>query len=691
MQGPPNLGHRFAPLFCLLTCSSWLSLGCQGVVASNPEAKSEEPSPSGSVVVEVASSAASENEDSQDVVTGGPPPVASGVDVDPTPDPSAMAPATPEPEQPEQPEQPGEPSTPTVQGQTPPNTAVIDKCSADTLRGSANSGVRKLTKSELLASLKAALSGHDWYELRELGLSKDYTYVGVESREPMQVLMNQYPEDFSYKPGEDFQQVYTREQLRTWLELTDHVALHFATEGWAADYTSDGCFDGGASESCLTELVQNFGEKVFRRPVEADEVAALSAAGDADDADAAVSHVVSHLLQSPRFLYLLELGDEAVEGRVRVDAYGVANRLAFQFTGQPPDEELAAAAAEGRLETLEHARAQAERLVRTAPARNKLMAFFRDWLGLDHVVNPPWSWANYKMIPTDIEGLYHADKLAPEYQAEATRFIEYVVWDQEGSFEDLLTLRVAFAEDARLQAIYQTESISDGVTPVTAQGHPGILTRAALLSSGGLSPSPIHRGIRIKSRILCQTIPSPDFSIVASRVLDLNALDYTALSNHEIVSEITASDTCNGCHQYINPLGFLFEAYNPLGQRETNQPVIMEKFDFPERGLDEPSTPDGVTWAKINEFELPPSQEVFIEDGLPSTHADSDALIDSLSKSRSARACTSVRLFRHLQRRSETDADACGIGDSLARMTDASLLDAFVGAVVNEDLFWRKQ
>jgi hypothetical protein len=47
-------------------------------------------------------------------------------------------------------------------------------------------------------------------------------------------------------------------------------------------------------------------------------------------------------------------------------------------------------------------------------------------------------------------------------------------------------------------------------------------------------------------------------------------------------------------------------------------------------------------------------------------------------------------LFRHVQRRSETDADACGIGDSLALMTEASLLDAFVGAVVNEDLFWRK-
>lgn len=574
----------------------------------------------------------------------------------------------------------------------PPNRSIVDACRDETLRGAANSGLRKLTKTGLLNALRSAMSDHKWYELSILREFQDFTYVTFEKRDSMQIAFNQYPEDFSFKAGDDFQQTYSRDQIAAWLQLVDVVGAGFAKNGYASTYTSGGCFVDDATLDCRTQLVSNFGRKAFRRPLSDDEVTSFSSPELEGPAGEVVAAIVSRILQAPQFMYLLELGeDTASDGRVRISAYDVANRLAFSLTDSPPDAELLEVAESGALDDLDVVRAQAKRLVATENGKKRLGVFFRDWLELDAVSNPPKSWGNFKKLPTSVEGLFNSDKLSDLYHDEAKRFLDYVVWGIEGTFSELMTLPIAFPSDAdhKLESVYQTTGSVEG-EPVAAPLHPGLLTRPALLASRGQSPSPIHRGLRVLSRVLCNPVPMPDFTVVASRVERLNSFDPHELANFEITTQMTEEPACSSCHQVINPVGFIFEAYNPLGQRDSVQRVIENIYSFEDLGLPFPKTEDGVEYAELTQFELPGPQTVFIEEGLPSTFDSPDTFVQAIGDSQSARACLAVRYFRHVNHRNEASNDACGIAETANTLKTESLVDAFVNAVANEDIFWRK-
>ncbi len=575
---------------------------------------------------------------------------------------------------------------------SPPDRTITSTCNDDTLRGADNSGIRKLTKTGLLNSLRSVFAEHDWYELENLWGFRDFTYVTFDQRDPMQIAFNQYPEDFSFKAGEDFQQTYSRDQLAAWLQLVDIVGSEFAEKGYSSAYTEGDCFEDDATLTCRNQLVSNLGEKAFRRPLTDEEVDSFSLPAFEGTAEEVISAIISRMLQSPQFMYILELTEaEDDAGRARVSAYDVASRLAFSLTDAPPDAELMAAAASGELDDLDGVRTHATRLLGTEDGKKRLDVFFRNWLELDAVSNPPKSWGNFKKLPTSLEGLFNSDKLADLYADEAERYLNYVVWSSNGTFADLMTLPIAFPsdDDQKLRAVYQTEQSTDG-EPVSAPLHPGILTRAALLASRGDSPSPIHRGLRVLTRVLCNTVPSPDFTVVASRVERLNSFDSHQLANFEITTQMTEEPACASCHQVINPVGFIFEAYNPLGQRDTVQRVIENVYSFEDLGRPFPETDDGVEYAEFTQFELPGAQSIFIEEGLPSAFETPDTFVQAIGASQSARACLAVRYFRHLNHRNEAPNDGCGVAETANTLKQQSLTEAFVSAVANEDIFWRK-
>jgi hypothetical protein len=79
--------------------------------------------------------------------------------------------------------------------------------------------------------------------------------------------------------------------------------------------------------------------------------------------------------------------------------------------------------------------------------------------------------------------------------------------------------------------------------------------RIAPLLSGQLGSSTILRGVYVRKRVMCDELPSPDFTIVNSRVEEFEAEDRTMLSTREAVTEIASEGACPACHVQINPLG----------------------------------------------------------------------------------------------------------------------------------------
>lgn len=579
---------------------------------------------------------------------------------------------------------------------TPPSTSIVTACSEATLRGADTSGARKLEKVELLTALKDVIATrHTYEELSRLQEYKDQSTKSFTNREPLQQAMNDFTPDVTDLPGEAFVSTFSQEQLASWATVVDVVGQRFAEKRWERDYDENDCMEEQTpSEACYRGFVNALGRLAYRRPLDADETdRVVRLVTTAADRAEGVYRVVVRLFLAPQFMYVLEPGETqtAESGRVHLTQFEIANRLSFAVTGRAPDAALAQAAADGELTDSTILREHAARLVRTDAAKEKLMRFFRDWVHIDRIPEPNLAWGNWAMIPDN--GLYTANRLDQHLRAEVEDYIRYIVWDEEGTYEDLLTREIAMVKDERMQAVYETTTFHADGQPVDAPGYPGLFTRAGLLASQGAATNPIRRAMNVKAQALCQTIPSPDFSVVAARQDGVEQLDPLTTPNHAIVTGLTSPDACHACHQYINPVGYLFEAYTPLGQRADKQFVVRNINDPVEwpRSYAIPSLPSGVKFAAIVTHDLPGPQSFTIEDGLPTVYNSAEELLAAIAVSQSGPACLSVRFFRHLQRRSETKSDACGINEGFASLRDKRILEGFVDSIVNEDIFWRQQ
>jgi hypothetical protein len=239
-----------------------------------------------------------------------------------------------------------------------------------------------------------------------------------------------------------------------------------------------------------------------------------------------------------------------------------------------------------------------------------------------------------------------------------------------------MTRRIAFPRNADVQKIFEAPSfLAKGVTaPVAAPHHAGLALRPAMMLNAGWETSPILRGAFVRRRVLCDELASPDFAAIAARFDELGHLDPKQKPNWVLVNELTAAPACMSCHKEINPMGFIYEGYNPIGMRRSEQ-VVWKDFYTVAARHPIPSPIAGVT----------------VEPGLPTTYESPQKLAEALGDSKKARLCTAKYLFRHVERRPEAQADSCLIAEAAKVLEEGRpVLDMFVKAIANEDIFWRR-
>jgi hypothetical protein len=358
--------------------------------------------------------------------------------------------------------------------------------------------------------------------------------------------------------------------------------------------------------------------------------------------------------------------DEAGSGGLySIDAWSVASRLAYALTGQGPDEALLDAAAKDALGSEDEVRPHAERLIGSPAARAQLRATLRDWLNLDAIPTP-------HAALTERAGV-ERDGLAEEAVEELLDYASYQILDQGGDVTALMSDSIGFPRSERIATLYGSE-ISDGTEPVQLPDHGGLLLRIAPLLSGQLSSSPILRGVYVRKRILCDTLPSPDFSIVNARLDELEHQDKTMVTTREAVTAITSGSPCNGCHVNINPLGFSLESFDPLGVPRSEELVLdAEGNELASHPID-----THVTGASI-------------ESGLPDELNGPADLNAALAESFKVRACIAERLYTQARLRPSSESDHCALAAlEEALMAGGSIRDAWLNAVVGPELFVRE-
>ncbi|MGK3984914.1 DUF1592 domain-containing protein [Sorangium sp. So ce136] len=365
------------------------------------------------------------------------------------------------------------------------------------------------------------------------------------------------------------------------LTVSDRLARDYrrAAETIAADAVVDQavlgkilpCAPEGDGAACARQLVKELGKRVYRRPLSAEQEEAYVAAYARGNGlfesgtpfEQGVRHVIEAMLQSPHFLYRVELSEE-LDGEqvIPLDGYEVATRLSYLLWNSLPDDALLAAAEGGALGTPEGIEAEARRMLADDKAVSALDDFHRQWLHMS-------GYADLSKDPALYEGFDAS--VSSAMLAETQEFIRHVVLEMEGDYRTLMTAPVGFVND-KLAPIYGVEGsfTSELVeTPLDPGERAGLLTQVGFLSSHAFfnKTSPIHRGVFIQRQILCADLPDPPANINT----ELPPIQGEIRTTRDQVEAHTSPKACSGCHGMINPPGFAFEHFDAVGRYRADE------------------------------------------------------------------------------------------------------------------------
>jgi len=319
---------------------------------------------------------------------------------------------------------------------------------------------------------------------------------------------------------------------------------------------------GDVDAACLTQFVKDFGLRAFRRPLQDAEVQRYTALGvgvGATDPWLGPRYIAAAMLQSPNFLYRVEVGEPAAEraGWFRYTAYEMASRLSFLLRNSAPDLALLQAAASGALSTPEGVLAEAQRLLAdSAPTRAMIDQLFREYLDvplLDDVKFP------VEMDPTGT--------IAVSMGQEVTSLVSRIALEEQGDMRTLFTTRGTVV-DASLATLYGFPAPAAGTfSPVelSADGQrAGLLTTGAMLTIHNRPnrTSPTIRGMFIRQRLLCGTVPPPPDNIPPLNEMDMGA----PTTVREKIQQHALDPACSGCHRIMDPLGLGMEEFDQYGR-----------------------------------------------------------------------------------------------------------------------------
>ncbi|MFO0548640.1 MAG: DUF1592 domain-containing protein [Polyangiaceae bacterium] len=386
-------------------------------------------------------------------------------------------------------------------------------------------------------------------------------------------------------------------------------------------------------EACATDFIRDFGRRVYRRPLTTDESAAylaLYGRGDGKFAsgtpfEQGIRHVIEAFLQSPNFLYRVELSEELDSDKlIPLTGFEIATRLSYLLWNSTPDDALLDAAASGALDTPEGVESAARRLLADPRAKGPIDDFHAQWLQL----------ARYDNVQKDASVYPGFDASTDAAMKEETqRFIRHVAFELEGGFRELMLSRTTFVNDKL--APYYGLSGTFGPDFVEVELDPtqraGLLTQVGFLASHAytVGSSPIHRGVFVQRRVLCTTIGDPPGNVDTT----LPPFDENIKTTKQAVEAHTSPAGCTGCHSIINAPGYALENFDGVGAYRTT-----------ENG--EPVDPTGTF--KID------GESVAVDGPID--------LVNQIAESESGGACYMRQWYRYAFARQESDADECTMG-----------------------------
>jgi hypothetical protein len=183
------------------------------------------------------------------------------------------------------------------------------------------------------------------------------------------------------------------------------------------------------------------------------------------------------------------------------------------------------------------------------------------------------------------------------------------------------------------------------------QGRAGMLSLGAVLGAHTTVEAyrAAHRGTFVARNVLCIELPPPPADIVIPEIPQ-------DLPPREAFEQMTDAPTCSGCHNIINPLGFVFENLDGGGRYAESYP-----------GFDTPVDARGL---------LPSGEAV---EGVPELGA-------TLAEHAQAQRCMARRWFEYALERAPNAQDEAYVDAAHARLVESDLdLREVIVSVLSSD------
>lgn len=312
-----------------------------------------------------------------------------------------------------------------------------------------------------------------------------------------------------------------------------------------------------------------FAAKAWRRPLTPAEKDRLRAfyvrmtETEKLDHGKAIEAVLTRVLVSPSFLYRLERPSDPTNVRQLSD-WEVASRLSYFLWSSIPDDELRRAAAAGELKDGKNVEAQVRRMLADPKSRRMATEFFGQWLGFYRF--DQHRGVDAKRFPE------FTDEIRTAMYDEAISFFEYILRNDR-PVNEVFAANYTFVNKPLAKHYGIAKEIRSTREPEKIDnadqfGRGGVLRLGAMLTatSAPLRTSPVKRGDYVLRRILGTPTPPPPAD-AGSLPSDDKAFGGMSVKQRLEVHKRNA--TCAGCHTRIDPLGFPFEKYDPVGRVRT--------------------------------------------------------------------------------------------------------------------------
>lgn len=455
------------------------------------------------------------------------------------------------------------------------------------------------------------------------------------------------------------------------------------------------CSGNQQTQACANQFIDAFATAAFRGQYDSTEQQQLdtlfsTVQAQFNDFPTGIQAVITAVLTSPRFLFVLEFGQPLASNQSASPDAGVpvlltpnelATRLSLFLWRSIPDSTLLSDASSGKLETAAGMQAEVQRMLASPKAQPGLEDFATQWMELQ---GTPTATKDTQYSTPQPGRVPWTTSLAQDLANETmTTFYNEVALEDGGAggtLTEVLTSPSSYI-DTQLASFYGVDGGTYDWTTRTSVNPPGQTIRAGILTNGSVLatqahtsfPSPVLRGKLIREQVLCEVIGNPPAMFGGEPITPPPSVIPPGQTVNEQYLQHITDPFCSTCHQYMDPIGFGYANYDATGAYQST-----DDNGFPDAGSYPPVDAGGQV---IPDNQGPGELSISSFNGAVS-------LATQLASSPQVQECYALDQFRYSLGRIESASDACSLQQAFQAFSQQNFsLQAILVAIAQSDSF----